>query len=698
MLTEGRVRAIAAQMALAIAKKIKPSVSAVYEPAPDDLPSLFFTGTHFPATKAEEDVPNTVTYVSNTDRWTAHSTTKVQGSGSTANAKKNLTLKLYTDEARKNKKKVSFRGWPEKNKFVLKAYMPDITHARDPVTCRIFGDAVKTRPDYDSLPEELRNSPNQGAIDGFLVRVYLNGIYYGLYTLTIPKDDWMVGTSDCEKGGMNYDKHVLLCGEGIGESLQYILFRTAYPDISKVCNGYDFDDELDSLGPVTKQNLMEFQHLVVNGSDAEFKANISTYLDIESAIDAYLMIFYGCGVDTIGKNQTLLTYNSGKPWYITIYDADAYWGNHPSSSRLFAYDTEFQAGYITINGQTNRLYERLWECFREEIRARWNELKNTVFNPANVITSFRRFLAPVTTEDIELDSAPTTADGQFVDGSNLGSGFNSFTHYHDGDFAHLQNFVGKRFGYVDYVINHIKCEGIALDKSTLSLTADNDTVALVATVTPADCTETVVWSTDDESVATVTGGYVKGIYNGSCNITATCGGYSATCAVTVSGFTTPDSDNLADPNGGDWLAGYVADSNGNVVNANSNLVAMSNKIAFRIGDVFVVKGAQIKYAVTGNGKHAIYNADGQVAGPANAISETSTITVKNKISTAIMTEDWIGAALTAAGNIEDIKERGGYIRFQLKIFDGEKELATNGIHIHRFPDKASADAWIADNP
>ena len=60
---------------------------------------------------------------------------------------------------------------------------------------------------------------------------------------------------------------------------------------------------------------------------------------------------------------------------------------------------------------------------------------------------------------------------------------------------------------------------------------------IIATTQPSG--GIVTWSSSDESIATVSGGVVTpaGV-NGSCTITASCGGKSATCAVTVSGFAT----------------------------------------------------------------------------------------------------------------------------------------------------------------
>lgn len=78
----------------------------------------------------------------------------------------------------------------------------------------------------------------------------------------------------------------------------------------------------------------------------------------------------------------------------------------------------------------------------------------------------------------------------------------------------------------------VPATGISLDKTTLSFT-DSVTQTLVATVEPSDTTDKVVWTSNAESVATVTNGVVKPLSNGSATITATCGSVSATCSVTV---------------------------------------------------------------------------------------------------------------------------------------------------------------------
>ncbi|MBQ8966466.1 MAG: Ig domain-containing protein [Ruminococcus sp.] len=76
--------------------------------------------------------------------------------------------------------------------------------------------------------------------------------------------------------------------------------------------------------------------------------------------------------------------------------------------------------------------------------------------------------------------------------------------------------------------------GVSLDKNTLELTAGGDTATLTATVLPENATDkTVTWSSDNEAVATVVDGVVTPIAKGTATITATAGGKSDTCTVTV---------------------------------------------------------------------------------------------------------------------------------------------------------------------
>ena len=79
----------------------------------------------------------------------------------------------------------------------------------------------------------------------------------------------------------------------------------------------------------------------------------------------------------------------------------------------------------------------------------------------------------------------------------------------------------------------VAVESVTLDVKKITIYV-GDTQTLTATVLPENATDkTVSWESSDDDVAIVQNGVVKGIAEGSATITATAGGRSATCAVTV---------------------------------------------------------------------------------------------------------------------------------------------------------------------
>lgn len=75
--------------------------------------------------------------------------------------------------------------------------------------------------------------------------------------------------------------------------------------------------------------------------------------------------------------------------------------------------------------------------------------------------------------------------------------------------------------------------GVTLNKTELTLEIDGSEM-LTATVSPDNATEkTVTWSSNKPDIATVSNGKVTAVSEGTATVTATAGGKSATCTVTV---------------------------------------------------------------------------------------------------------------------------------------------------------------------
>ena len=88
----------------------------------------------------------------------------------------------------------------------------------------------------------------------------------------------------------------------------------------------------------------------------------------------------------------------------------------------------------------------------------------------------------------------------------------------------------------------VAVRSVSLNKSTLSLTVGGSET-LTATVLPSNATDrTVTWTVSPAGYATVSGGVVKAVAAGNCTVTASSGGKSAACAVTVAAASTSTED------------------------------------------------------------------------------------------------------------------------------------------------------------
>lgn len=475
----------------------------------EDIPKVFITGVK-PATK--DDVLAEMLYISKTDNFHAYLKIKCQGTSSMAYAKKNFTVKLYSDEARETKLKKDFKDWNHPgNKFVLKANWIDHSHARNIVSARLWNEVVASRPDYDSLPIEMRTAPRNGAVDGFPIKVYYNGTYEGIYTWNIGKDDWMWNMDE------DNPNHILLCAESNTDGV----YKETPCNFRKTWGGTDgtnWSVEVGTNSTAVKTSLNNLIQFVMDNDGDNFRNGIGNYLDIQSAIDYYIFQYEICGLDGLAKNMLLATYDL-KVWHCGAYDMDSTFGLWIDGGRFVSASYACPDDY---QEQFSLLWERIEANFLPELKARQTELRKTVLSYSNMVTHFERFMDVIGldlyAEDLTIYNIPSS-------GTN--------------NIKQIRNFIRDRQAYVDSefaaMVEPVRCTGITLSANTLTFTAEG-TQILTATVTPDGCTDPITWESDNVSIATVDGGVVTAIANGSANITAKCGEYSANCAVSVSGI------------------------------------------------------------------------------------------------------------------------------------------------------------------
>lgn len=496
------------------------------EPAEDDIPCvyLYTGGAGMPFTKDEGEKQIRMVYESRTKTAEYYLTAKVQGSSSASNPnykKRNWTLKFYADDTYDKKLKLSFRGWPAMNKFVLKAGWVIPGHLRNVGAAQIWGQIMRSRPDYDTLPEELRNSANQGATDGFHVRVFIDGAYWGIY-------DWIVAKDQLFGQNKDNPKHAILNSEWNNQPT--CAFSTTAPNL----NGNWSEELHDSMNAETKASMENWIKFVAGSTDEEFSANAENYFDVQSVIDAICFDRVMLTADNMCRNQIVFKYDA--KWLMGKWDLDAILGLPPVAGQAwYPYDTPYQEGYVAYKdyGITNMLYQRTPYLFLPRFKENYFRLRKGPLSENNLVRVFGVLSDRLRSIEglLAEENASTTGNGEFTTMPNVGKD----------TIQQIREFIVKRCAYMDKVvtdmINPVPATSVMLSKTALAF-AGEGTQTITATVEPSDTTDTLVWETSNPAVATVADGAITAIGDGSATITARAGGVYAECAVQVSGIGT----------------------------------------------------------------------------------------------------------------------------------------------------------------
>lgn len=423
-----------------------------------DIPEVQFTcDTSLWSTMTKETaIDVAMSYKSDSINWNGVANIKWQGSSSLSYDKKNFTIKLYEDDTKAVKQKVNMNNWGNQNKFCLKANYIDHSHARNIISAKIWSEIVSSRSDYSTLPQELRESPNNCAIDGFPVKVTVNGVYQGIYTWNIPKDAWMFNMDDTNPN------HAVLCAEINNNGNNNLSNACEFRENANI-NGADWSLEIpDILNNNIKVSFNELINCIKNTTDNQFIYNIEKYLDIQSAIDYYIFQYYICGLDGLAKNLIMMTYD-GIKWLCSSYDMDSTFGLYFDGSKFVNSNYQCPEQYQETN---SLLWQRIEKCFAKQLKERYTKLRTNILSVEHITKLFNDFMSIIGNELYakDLEVYPSIPQG---------------------NINHLQqitDFVTARSAYVDSEINslveydfsQVPVTTLELDKQNVNLSISSD--------------------------------------------------------------------------------------------------------------------------------------------------------------------------------------------------------------------------------
>lgn len=335
-----------------------------------EIPALYFDGNISDMYEKSDVRDIAFSYVEGDRTITGFAKIKIQGTSSIGYEKKNYTVNLYKDSDYEQKLEIDV-GWGEHSKYCLKANWIDKTHARNVVTAKLV---TQVQQKYGVLTD----APRSGAIDGFPVEIYSNGEFLGLYTFNIPKDAWQFGMDS------DNPDHIVICGEGWDLANCF----WAEPDFQT------WSVEVGQENDATLQKMKELFHFVMDSTDEEFTADFEKHLDLDAALNYYILADFACLTDNIAKNMLLATYD-GTKWYMSLYDLDTSWGTSYDGNSLYDYEN------MPVNLWINQIFYRKENCFEEQLADRYFELREDILTKEHVMEEFNAFRAMIPEDSFE---------------------------------------------------------------------------------------------------------------------------------------------------------------------------------------------------------------------------------------------------------------------------------------------------------
>lgn len=308
---------------------------------------------------------------------------KIQGNSSRAYPKKNYKITIYSDSGLKNSYNIQpKKSWLPCNTFNLKANWIDCLQARNLMNAELVRQMTLDRIYYYSHVDT--NSPARpstvdlstyyqsqafGEMQGFFVEVYINGVDNGLYTFNTKKNAVIFNMDPS-----NANHIAIECGD---EHTPAGLLNVD----SDSLDGTNFKPITPKKVTTDMQTAFNnFLTFVNSSTDADFLANAYNTIDINSAIDNYLISEALDIEDTEDKSLLYLTYDT-KYWIPTLYDLDS--GNGISWKGGLI--TDYQAG----DWSGNHLIQRILTAFHNRVVARYQYLRKTILAPDHIVELFK---------------------------------------------------------------------------------------------------------------------------------------------------------------------------------------------------------------------------------------------------------------------------------------------------------------------
>ncbi len=290
-----------------------------------------------------------------------YATFRIQGQSTKTFPKKAWRITFYTDDTYKTKLPVRvFPDYPDVDSLNMKSNYIDWTQANNILVSRCIADLTKLS---NGIEDKQMYAPNQCEIVGEACIGYNNGQKLGLFTLSPKKSNVMF---NMEKGNA---KMAVFEGNNVTKENCFKADSTEFGD-DKPFTIEATDDDVDQS---LKDSFNALLKLVNSSTDDEFKAQISSKLNLQSVANWIVSIIAFGLYDNTAKNICWATWD-GVKWSAVQYDHDMAFGLWWNGSRLNHEESDIDLPYLI---KFSRLFERLIKLhlIDDQLISAWDNLK-----------------------------------------------------------------------------------------------------------------------------------------------------------------------------------------------------------------------------------------------------------------------------------------------------------------------------------
>jgi len=308
----------------------------------------------------------TLSYLDGSTRFRANIGIEWRGNSALKYPKKSYDLELRKDRFSEESMDFKFGSLRKDDDWVMNSVYNEPLKLRSYFSTKLWLD-VQT-PRYISEEPKAKSFT-----DMLFAEVFLNETYQGVYLFS-----------------EQLDRKLLQLKKIKGDTVRGELFKagsyndgTAFKAAPKFNNAFPHWAGFEMEYPYENyeahwDNLHDFIAFVSNSNDSEFKNNISSYLDIDNAVDYFLFINLLRGTDNISKNYFLAKYDQDAPYFFVPWDLDGVMGTIQDGKRIPTTDD------ILTNNLFDRLKATNASDYNNKVQTRWKELRTKMYSDSQL--------------------------------------------------------------------------------------------------------------------------------------------------------------------------------------------------------------------------------------------------------------------------------------------------------------------------